>query len=249
MTRTKTEAKPTGLHSWNKRLFEYLGKKYLVEDTHRSNEKNRVQALLLVVPASEVLMLADIGCGPGKIIETALPGIRARFSRYRVVGVDYSYEMIQAARLALEPYSDSAVMFTRADARQLPIGNSEAHLALLMNNTLGNVSVDAPSYDESFARGEGERLKVLAEISRMLQPLGKFLLSVYHNGKQHYDGSQVVHSNPQNGDFVFGWEGITYYTHWFGVDEIGGLLERAGFRLDTLDGVDARLIITATKKP
>ena len=62
------------------------------------HERTRpVRDLVARIPNAEVLSAADIGCGPGNSTEV----LRERYPRARIIGLDSSTDMIEAARKRL----------------------------------------------------------------------------------------------------------------------------------------------------
>src|SRR5436305_3649031 len=74
------------------------------------HERTRpVHDLVARIPNAEVLSAADIGCGPGNSTEV----LRERYPQARIVGLDSSPDMIEAARSRLP-----GVSFEVADIRE-----------------------------------------------------------------------------------------------------------------------------------
>ena len=69
-----------------------------------------VRDLVARIPNAEVLSAADIGCGPGNSTEV----LRERYREARIVGLDSSPDMIEAARKRLPD-----VAFEVADIRRM----------------------------------------------------------------------------------------------------------------------------------
>lgn len=87
--------------------------------------------LLAHVPAQDAKLVADLGCGPGHLA----PLVGRRFPTARIIGVDASAEMIDAARRLQATRPDPAVgdrlRFEVADARTW---RPEATLDVLVSN-------------------------------------------------------------------------------------------------------------------
>jgi SAM-dependent methyltransferase len=112
--------------------------------------------------------LLDIGVGGGRTV-TALREVSNNY-----LGIDNSPEMLAACR---QRYP--GVRFAHADARQLSdIADGSIFLVMFSCNGIGMVSHD-------------DRLKILAEIYRVLQPDGVFLFSTHNqNCPDHTAGFQ-----------------------------------------------------------
>lgn len=112
--------------------------------------------------------LLDIGVGGGRTVNALL----AVSQDY--LGIDNSPEMLAACRLRYP-----GVCFAHADARQLSdIADASIFLVMFSCNGIGMVSHD-------------DRLKILAEIYRVLQPDGVFLFSTHNqNCPDHTAGFQ-----------------------------------------------------------
>jgi ArsR family transcriptional regulator len=107
-------------------------------------------ALLSLLPADYVV--ADLGCGTGKLIEQLAPFVR------QVKGVDNSAAMLKAARRRLQHMKN--VELLRGDLAAIPIDDSTCDAALLL---LALTYVPDPA-------------AVLRETARILKPSGKAIL-------------------------------------------------------------------------
>jgi ArsR family transcriptional regulator len=103
----------------------------------------------LIDPA---LVVGDLGCGTGTLTETVAPHVR------RVIAVDSSPEMLDAARARLSEASNVEVR--QGDLEALPIGSGELDAAML--SLVLHYSPD-PS-------------RALGEVARVLRPGGRLLV-------------------------------------------------------------------------
>ena len=110
-------------------------------------------ALLSLAPAEDPDNVLDLGCGTG----AALPALRERFPRARVLGVDIAEPMLRSAASRAEN-----ALLVGADAQQLPFADSSvglvfSNLALQWCDDLG---------------------RACRELARVLRPGGLALLSL-----------------------------------------------------------------------
>lgn len=102
--------------------------------------------------------ILDIGVGGGRTVD-ALRRISPDY-----LGIDYSPEMIGACRRRFP-----AVRFAHADARAMPqLADGSIFLAVFSCNGIGMVS-------------HQDRLRILAEVHRVLQPGGLFVFSTHNH--------------------------------------------------------------------
>ena len=140
---------------WYKTAFRY---DYLRVYPHRNDAEARRQVDFLlhrldVPPSCEVL---DLGCGDGRhSLELARRG-------FRVTGLDLSDELLERARRRT---SDEGldITFIEGDMRDPP-GESAFDLVVNFFTSFG------------YFREDGENARVLAAISRVLRPGGRFLM-------------------------------------------------------------------------
>jgi ArsR family transcriptional regulator len=113
---------------------------------------DRVHLLALLSLVDARLVVGDLGCGTGQLSEMLAPHVA------RVIAVDGSPEMLQAARLRLEPHPN-------VDVRE---------------GALETMPVDTSSLDVAVAslvlHHQPEPAAVLAEMWRVLKPGGRILV-------------------------------------------------------------------------
>jgi ArsR family transcriptional regulator len=113
---------------------------------------DRFHLAALAAIADRGWIVGDLGCGTGQLTATLAPFVA------RVIAVDSSAAMLQAARRRLQPLSH--VDLRRGDLEGLPIDDGQLDLATLML-VLHHVS---------------EPRKALAEVARTLKPGGRALI-------------------------------------------------------------------------
>jgi ubiquinone/menaquinone biosynthesis C-methylase UbiE len=105
--------------------------------------------------------MLDIGVGAGRTAYTFAPLVR------RYVGVDYSPRMVERARKLIG--EDDRVTFVLGDARDLSSLGGTFDFVLFSFNGIDAV-------------GHADRLKILAEVRRVIKPGGYFLFSTHSIG-------------------------------------------------------------------
>jgi len=148
---------------WFEPLAEHMGEAYL----RYSFTKGTVQEIdflwdaLSLEPTARVL---DLGCGPGRhSIELASRGVE-------VVGIDISESFVRVAtELAGE---NSRASFLRADARSLPFEHE-----LLVGGFDAVICLCQGAFGLMTAAGDDRA--VLAGMTRLLRPGGRFALSAF----------------------------------------------------------------------
>ena len=102
--------------------------------------------------------LLDLGVGGGRTTAHLAPRVR------RYVALDYSPAMIDAAKRRFAGFDYAFVL---GDARALTFGDATFDVALFSHNGLDYVDHD-------------DRLRVLAEVRRVLRPGGRFVFSTHN---------------------------------------------------------------------
>jgi ubiquinone/menaquinone biosynthesis C-methylase UbiE len=113
---------------------------------------DRVHLLALLSLLDERLVVGDLGCGTGQLSETLAPHVE------RVIAVDGSPEMLQAARLRLEPHPNVDVREGALEA--IPIDPASLNVAVA----------------SLVLHHQPEPAAVLAEMARVLAPGGRILV-------------------------------------------------------------------------
>lgn len=116
-----------------------------------------------VAPLSRGKRILDIGVGGGRTVE-ALRDISTDY-----LGIDYSQDMVDACRQRFP-----GVQFELADARAMPaVADNSVFLAVFSCNGIGMVS-------------HADRLQILREVRRVLQPGGIFVFSTHNRNSPEY---------------------------------------------------------------
>jgi SAM-dependent methyltransferase len=119
--------------------------------------------LARVAPLARDRPILDIGVGGGRTVE-ALRAISADY-----LGIDYSQDMVDACRQRFP-----GVRFELADARSMSaVADDSIFLAVFSCNGIGMVS-------------HADRLQILREVRRVLQPGGIFVFSTHNRNSPGY---------------------------------------------------------------
>ena len=119
--------------------------------------------LARVAPMARDRPILDIGVGGGRTVE-ALRAISADY-----LGIDYSQDMVDACRQRFP-----GVRFELADARAMSaVADDSIFLAVFSCNGIGMVS-------------HADRLQILREVRRVLQPGGIFVFSTHNRNSPEY---------------------------------------------------------------
>lgn len=123
----------------------------------------RADLVALLALLDDAWIVGDLGCGTGALSETLAPWVR------RVVAVDASAEMLDAARRRLAPVPNVEVR--RGELESLPIADAELDVALL---SLVLHFVPEPA-------------RAIAEAARVVRPGGRVLvLDMQPHGREEY---------------------------------------------------------------
>ncbi|MGE5408029.1 MAG: class I SAM-dependent methyltransferase, partial [Syntrophothermus sp.] len=144
-------------HDKNQEQFDSLADEYV--DLALMPAERR--ALAMLAPRLAELEMLDLGIGTGRTGYTFAPLVR------RYVGIDYSQRMIDRARKLLG--EGPGVELIRADARDLSSVEGRFDFVLFSFN-----GIDAASPDD--------RLRIIAEVRRLLRPGGWFQFSSHSLG-------------------------------------------------------------------
>ena len=211
-------------------------------------EQTILQAIETDLPSTKML---DLGVGGGRTTES----FAGRVARY--VALDYSTPMIHAARKRFhgQPYE-----FVVGDARSIPFPDDAFDFVLFSHNGIDYVDPD-------------DRLRVLAEVIRVVSPGGFFAFSTHNLGRHDLDfearsgegawcrvrnalrRARLRHENPSYrtlpelplamvNDGAFGFRGCTYHIR---ADAQLDQLHTAGFEDITVYSSDQGLAIPAAR--
>ncbi len=139
----------------NRRVFDSVADSY--DDLALKPAERRV--LELLGPRLREMDMLDLGVGAGRTGYTFAPLVR------RYVGLDYSPRMLERARGLL----GEGVELVQGDAGNLAAVDGEFDFVLFSFNGIDAV-------------GHEERLRILAEVRRVLRPGGCFLFSTHSTG-------------------------------------------------------------------
>jgi len=166
---------------WFRRWF---GEEYLLVYEHRDGEEAErdvaaIERLLGLRPGELVL---DLCCGSGRHdLPLAARGLR-------VVGLDYSQELLSVARKA-RPSGERYPIYVRADARDTVFRDGTFDVVLNLFTSFGYFADD-------------ENKQLLRSVCRMLKPAGRFyidylnppcvLANLVERSEKHINGIDVV---------------------------------------------------------
>jgi ubiquinone/menaquinone biosynthesis C-methylase UbiE/DNA-binding transcriptional ArsR family regulator len=124
---------------------------------------DRFHLAALAAFAEDAWTIGDLGCGTGRASEAIAPFVA------RVIAVDASAAMLQAAKKRLQPFDN--VDLRRGDLEALPIDEAQLDAATLML-VLHHVT---------------EPARALAEVARVLKPGGRLILvDMLPHDREHY---------------------------------------------------------------
>jgi len=242
----------TDLRSSTKQVFDECSPIYLREDKHWGCDLDIISEYVENFNDPEVIEL-----GTGYAWHLANLFFLTSVNFKRVVGIDYSDGMLEKAKVLLSSLSCKGCPLTekielqKEDILSLPFENGSFDVALLLNNTLGNISAS------TFDKAKEQRKEALREIRRILKISGFLILSVYNsrelNEKDKYGKFFKVDqklSNLENFDLVirFVKTGTLYYSHWFNRNEILHLLNDVNLEIVEVEERKKRIVVVVQKK-
>lgn len=224
---------------------------YLDDDNHWGNDVDFIytEGKKLQYILNRKINIIYIGVGPGRILFDILT--QRQFYDY-IKCIDYSPRMIELTRKRLEeleeidPGSTSACELELCDFLSQGLKPAYYDMALLLNNTLGNIIVD-----RSIQKGIETSLN---SIRTSIRPKGILILSVYNADKFsvfncHYTRDLKLISKLSPQDYLLKLEkkGVErlFVSHWFTKDELHKYLESAGFNVVRYEERRERIIISA----
>jgi SAM-dependent methyltransferase len=235
-----------------KQVFDECAPVYLKEDKHWGCDLDIISEYVEKFKEPEIIEL-----GTGYAWHLANLYFVAPCNLKRVVGIDYSEKMLEMARTLLSSISYNGqplierIELRKADILSLPFDDESFNVAILLNNTLGNIPA------ESFYKAKQKRKKALTEIKRILKNSGFLILSVYNADRLTEEDKygkvfELDHnlSNLETFDLIvrFKETGTPYYSHWFTKNEICQLLYDVSFRVVELEVRKKRIVIVAQKR-
>lgn len=235
-----------------KQVFDECAPIYLREDKHWGCDLDIISEYVEKCREPEVIEL-----GTGYAWHLANLFFIASSNLRRVVGVDYSSNMLARARDLLSSISYNGrplqeyIELQKGDILSLPFEDESFDIAILLNNTLGNIP--AETFDEAI----GQRKNALKEIRRILKKSGFVILSVYNSSKlteedKYGEVFELDHglSNLDTFDLIvrFKETGTPYYSHWFTESEIRQLLYNVSFRVVEAEIRKKRIVVVGQKR-
>lgn len=227
-------------------LYEEIAEDYIRLDQHRGDD---MDVILEAVNEKKGLTILDAGCGPGYHIERCLQLVPDQIDR--MLGLDFSMKMLEYAKAKVK--YGRKVKLIEENILNIGLPDSSVDTILSMNNVLGNLIVDGLSSAE-IARKNG-----LSQFYRILRKKGKCVLSVYNldtlDYQEDYCSDSILveedSSFPENGDLVVKiterQKELRYYSHWFKIDEVVGLLSGVGFTTLHCISREKRILVIGEK--
>jgi SAM-dependent methyltransferase len=226
----------------NGKDFGVAAHSYLRDDKHWGSDLDVLKSALdSQLKKRRQLTYLDLGCGPGFHVAA----MKSLYPEVSVSGLDYSAEMLHQARNHMSTLQLD-VSLKQGDILDFP---DETHdVVSFLNNGLGNLQAEARQPSEV-------RDIALLLMRKRIRRHGSLVVSVYHLEKlKHPYGRHIQilpKSDIENGELFLKYTpspGTTaeFYSHWFVREELVGLLERKGFRVDLLEERMARLLVRAT---
>jgi SAM-dependent methyltransferase len=230
------------------RLIELNKKFYRTLALPFSATRGRLQPGVLRISASlpSTARVLDLGCGNGNL--AARLAQQGHTGGY--VGLDFSEELLEDARERVEKLGAQAFEFKPADLTQQ------------WQDDLSGQTFD---YVLAFAvlhhiPSQPLRLNLLEQVRASLAPGGRFIFSTWQflNSErlrervQPWAAAGLADAEVDPGDYLLDWRSggtALRYVHQFSEEELAGLAETAGFRIEesfTSDGESGNLAIYQT---
>lgn len=228
-------------------VFDAAASGYLVEDEHWGSDLDIIRYALNGFGGfyPHAVTYADIGCGPGFHITA----IKRWYPGVSVTGIDSSRCMLKQARKELRRFGLARkVELINADVRGPTIGGEVYKVVSFLNNGLGNLHAGEDRTPASV------REAMVKKIRGMVDSDGSFIVSVYN--RQKLKGSYgrniriMQKSDRKHGELFLEYRSkdgkvAEYYSHWFTEKELVDLLERNGFKIETIEKRMVRLVVLA----
>jgi ubiquinone/menaquinone biosynthesis C-methylase UbiE len=235
-----------------KQVFDECAPVYLKEDKHWGCDLDIISEYIERFKAPKVI---ELGTGYAWHLTNLFFITSANLKR--IVGVDYSEKMLERAKDLLSSISYNGrllienIELKKGDILSLPFNNESFDVAILLNNTLGNIPA------ETFDKAKAQRKKALGEIRRILRKSGFLILSVYNSTKlaeedKYGEVFELDHelSNLETFDLVvrFKQTNTPYYSHCFNSHEICQLLYDVSFKVVEVEERRKRIVVVAQKR-
>ncbi len=233
-------------------VFEECAAVYLKEDKHWGCDLDIILEYVEKIKDPEVIEL-----GTGHAWHLVNMFLLSSSNLKRTVGVDYSEQMLQHAKSMISSTFQNGValihkiQLQKADILSLPFDDGSFNIALLLNNTLGNISAN------TFNESKQQRKKALGETRRILRQTGYLILSVFNSEKLTEEDTygEVFEldrklSDLNSADLVIRYKSTQtpYFSHWFSKNEICRLLYDASFKIVALEKRRKRIVVVAQKQ-
>lgn len=236
-------------------VFEQCAPEYLQIDKHWGCDLDIIRACVEQFQKAHVL---EIGVGHAWHLANLF--LLCPNHLERVVGVDYSQNMLDRAKQLVQSLNiqvgAGGVELHQCDLFDLPCQEVEEgsfDVVLLLNNTLGNLP------DKNGRTAAERRREALSILKRLLKPGGYLVLSVnnaerLHEEEKYGDVLEVdwSQSNLENFDLVVryqsGGQKLCYYSHWFTRAEITRLVFGASFKVVEVEERRMRIVLVAQKR-
>ncbi len=233
--------------------FNLTAENYLEDDIRWGDDTDLIyfQGKKLQHKLGRLIDIFYPGVGPGRILVQILT--KRQFFR-KITAIDYSPNMIELSQRNLAKLIDLEPEVK--DWVELKLGNllhfkehEKYDMALLLNNTLGNIVVNDS--------GELGRKAALEILNNVLRPGGILFFSVYNITKIRllngfYTPKLKIERRLNEQDFLLELsikgEKHLLYSHWFTVEEIKDLISKMGYTLLWVAERKERIIVCAEKR-
>jgi SAM-dependent methyltransferase len=234
-----------------KKVFDECAQIYLNEDKHWGCDLDYICKYIDKFRNPEII---DLGVGHAWHLANLFFFIDSKLER--VVGLDYSSNMLGRAKKLLNSilYNGHPIIekveLKKGNILSIPFKKESFDIALLLNNTFGNIP------GTTVVKAENKRIKALNGIKRILKKSGYLILSVYNSDKitekdKYGNVFELDHnkSDFDKSDFIIRYKptGSICYSHWFTLPEIKNILSDANFKVVECEKRKERIIIIAQK--
>lgn len=235
-----------------KKVFNDCASVYLKEDKHWGCDLDIISEYVEKFSNSNVIEV-----GTGHAWHLANLFFKSPNNLGNVIGIDYSDEMLNRSRTFLKSIKyngktlNERIELYNENILALSYKKPIFDVALLLNNTLGNIA------GKDFIESRDNQKICLRNLRKILRPTGVIIVSVYNSSKlteedKYGDVFELDHklSNLDTSDLVVRFKATDtpYYSHWFTKDEICKLLYEVSFRIVEVEERKKRIIVVAQKK-